>query len=117
MAVAAELEVIAAGRDVTAVVGVLADKDAQGIAAAMLDRVKAVIATTPDNPRALKADALASELIAAGHQDVGVEADPRAALEQARVLAGPEGIVFATGSVHLVGDLLSRPGERVVTAL
>jgi len=116
-AVAAELEAIAAGRDVTAVVGVLADKDAEGIAAAMLDRVKAVIATTPDNPRALNADALASELTRAGHHNVRIEADPRAALEQARVLAGPGGIVFATGSVHLVGDLLSRPGERVVTAL
>ena len=112
-----ELEAIAAGREVTAVVGVLADKDAQGIAAAMLDNVKAVIATTPDNLRALAADAMAAELVAAGHQDVRTEADPRAALEQAKQLAGTGGVVFATGSVHLVGDLLSRPGERVVTAL
>ena len=116
-AVMFEIRQIAGQRDVTAVVGVLADKDAQGIAAAMLDSVKTVIATTPENPRAQNADSLAATLRAAGHLDVRTEADPRVALDQAREAAGPGGIVFATGSVHLVGDLLSRPGERVVTSL
>jgi dihydrofolate synthase/folylpolyglutamate synthase len=36
---------------------------------------------------------------------------PRAALERARELAGPAGIVLATGSIYLVADLLA-PADR-----
>jgi dihydrofolate synthase/folylpolyglutamate synthase len=40
-------------------------------------------------------------------------ADPRAALERARDLAGPEGAVIATGSIYLVADLVrERPAAR-----
>jgi dihydrofolate synthase / folylpolyglutamate synthase len=116
-AVVAEIQQIAGQRDVIAVVGVLADKDVYGIAAAMLDSVKTVIATTPENPRALDADSLASAFADAGHRDVRIEPDPRAALELAKSVADPQALVLATGSVHLVGDLVSQPGERVVTAL
>ena len=36
--------------------------------------------------------------------------DPRAALERARELAGPDGAVLATGSIYLVADLSRRAG-------
>ena len=36
--------------------------------------------------------------------------DPRAALERARELAGPDGLVVATGSIYLVADLLRPVG-------
>ena len=46
-----------------------------------------------------------------------IEADPRAAVEEARRLAGKEGAVVATGSIYLVADLLSEPGRRRASAL
>ena len=36
--------------------------------------------------------------------------DPRAGLACARELAGPEGLVVATGSIYLVADLLRPAG-------
>jgi dihydrofolate synthase/folylpolyglutamate synthase len=33
--------------------------------------------------------------------------DPSAALARARSLAGPEGLVIATGSIYLIADLLA----------
>jgi dihydrofolate synthase/folylpolyglutamate synthase len=33
-------------------------------------------------------------------------ADPRAAVERARELAGPGGAVIATGSIYLIADLV-----------
>lgn len=116
-ALASELTELAAGREIVCLLGVLADKDHGAMSAALLGRIGHVIATEPENPRALPAESLAESLRAAGHGSVSVNANPRAALAQARGLAGPDGVVIATGSVHLVGDLLSSPGERTVTAL
>ena len=40
-------------------------------------------------------------------------ADPRAALERARALAGPGGAVLATGSIYLIADLVrEEPSAR-----
>jgi dihydrofolate synthase/folylpolyglutamate synthase len=33
-------------------------------------------------------------------------ADPRAAVERAAALAGPDGAVIATGSIYLIADLV-----------
>jgi dihydrofolate synthase/folylpolyglutamate synthase len=61
---------------------------------------------------------VAELLAAAPHAscELHAEPDPRRALERARVLAGPDGAVLVSGSLHLVGDLLADPGRRVVTA-
>jgi dihydrofolate synthase/folylpolyglutamate synthase len=48
---------------------------------------------------------------------VYVVREPRAALERARELAGPEGALLATGSIYLVAELLSEPGARRASAL
>ena len=112
-----EIERISAGRRVVAVVGLLADKNAQAMVAAMLSHVDTLIATSPENPRALAAAHLGEVAVACGHQDVRVVEDPRAALQAAKHAAAPDAVVIATGSVHLVGDLLSEPGQRTVTAL
>jgi dihydrofolate synthase / folylpolyglutamate synthase len=36
--------------------------------------------------------------------------DPRAAVARGRELAGPDGLVVATGSIYLVADLLRPAG-------
>ena len=100
-------------------VGLLEDKDAPAFLAAILPQVNNLVVTQPLNPRALNAERLSEVAVAAGlsPEQITVVAAPLQALEAARALAGPEGLVVAAGSVHLAGDLLSAPGERVVTSL
>jgi dihydrofolate synthase/folylpolyglutamate synthase len=43
--------------------------------------------------------------------------DPREALARARALAGPKGVVIATGSIYLVADLLAPVGRRQASML
>ena len=46
-----------------------------------------------------------------------IEPDPRRAVERARELAGENGTVLATGSIYLVAEFLSAPGQRRASAL
>ena len=103
----------------TGVIGMLDDKDAAGFLAAMIPCVSRLVLTQPLNPRALSAEQLAGVALELGvaREDLVVEADPRKALELAKSMTDPRGTVIATGSVHLVGDLVSAPGERVVSSL
>jgi dihydrofolate synthase/folylpolyglutamate synthase len=100
------------GRPLTAVVSVLDDKDAAGMLAALLPHCQRVIFTATTNARALPPGTLASlagQLGAADRSEI--EPDPTAALARARREAGG-GVVLATGSIHLIADLLRDPGVR-----
>jgi len=110
-----EVGALAHGREVTAVVGVLSDKDASGMLDAMLGHVSNLVVTCPQGPRALPAVELASVATRRGLPLADTIADPRAALERAIGIAGPDGIVVCAGSLQLAGELLSAPGERQVT--
>jgi dihydrofolate synthase / folylpolyglutamate synthase len=97
------------GRELVAVVSVLEDKDARAMLAGLLELCSGIVFTAAANPRALAPEhlaALAGDL-APGIASV-VEGDPRRALAVARELAGPGGVVLATGSIYLVADL-KRP--------
>jgi dihydrofolate synthase/folylpolyglutamate synthase len=64
-----------------------------------------------DNPRAASVD----DLLAAAHAlDIPAHAAPHlsAALAQARAITPPEGLIIATGSVYLVGEIRHLAGER-----
>ena len=77
----------------------------------------ALVFTSSQNPRALPPPTLQS---LAGQLDgppSEVVRSPAAALARARELAGPGGTVLATGSIYLVGDLLSPAGRRRVSML
>jgi dihydrofolate synthase/folylpolyglutamate synthase len=69
-----------------------------------------IVLTASQSPRALPPPTLLSLLEQTG---VGVEAEvvpnSHAALERARELAGPGGVVVATGSIYLIADLASDP--------
>ncbi len=101
----------AAGHDrVVAVISVLDDKDAAAMLATLMPMCDRLILTASQNPRALPPPTLQS---LAGQLDgppSEVIRDPRAALERAREIAGPRGLVVATGSIYLVADLL-RPAS------
>jgi len=108
-ALAESLPAYLAGRPLVAVVSVLDDKDAVAMLEHLLTLCDGIVFTVSDNPRALAAETLAElagELPA--HVLARLQDDPRRALEVARELAGPRGVVLATGSIYLVADL-ARP--------
>jgi dihydrofolate synthase/folylpolyglutamate synthase len=97
------------GRTVGLVMGVLEDKDAAGMLAALLPVCERAWFTAPPSARALSPAALQS--LARQLRFDAVECEPRSerALERARSWAVKEKsdrAVLATGSIYLVGDLL-----------
>jgi dihydrofolate synthase/folylpolyglutamate synthase len=111
-ALAESLPDIVAGRDrVVAVVSVLDDKDAAGMLGSLAPQCHALIFTSSHNPRALPPPTLQSLARQLHGPPSEVVRDPRAAVLRARELAGPDGVVLATGSIYLVADLV-RPAGR-----
>jgi dihydrofolate synthase/folylpolyglutamate synthase len=107
-----------AGRErLIAVVSILDDKDASGMLATLGRACDALVFTSSQNPRALPPPTLQSLVRQLSGPPSEVIADPRAAVERARELAGPRGMVLATGSIYLVGDLLAPAGRRRVSML
>lgn len=90
------------------VVGVMRDKDVDGIIGALLPAVSSVVATAAGTTRAIPAHELAARVSAMGSAvPVRVEPDPSTAVEQA--LSGG-GCVCVAGSIFLVGAV--RDGLR-----
>lgn len=92
---------------VTAIVGILADKDERGIIEALDPVVDRFIVTQSDSDRALPAEELA-ELVThiAGPDRVRIEPELAVALAEARDEAGPQDAVLVTGSITLVGQAI-----------
>jgi len=103
-------------RPFVGVVSILDDKDAAAMLRALLVRCTDFVCTAAPSPRALPPATLASLAAQLGAAAEIVPA-PRDAVARARALAGPEGAVVATGSIYLVAELLSEPGERRASAL
>jgi dihydrofolate synthase/folylpolyglutamate synthase len=102
---------------VVAVVSILDDKDAAGMLAALGESVDELVLTHADNPRALSPGTLLS-LARQVHGPHGeIVSDPRGAVRRARELAGPDGVVIATGALKLVGDLLAGDSPRRISVL
>jgi dihydrofolate synthase / folylpolyglutamate synthase len=113
-ALAESLPEFAGGHErVVAVVSVLDDKDAAGMLAALIPACDALILTSSQNPRALPPPTLQSLARQLAGPPAEIVPDPHRALQRARELAGPRGVVIATGSLYLIADLLScSRGER-----
>ena len=108
-ALAESLPGFVGGRPLVAVLSVLDDKDAAAMLAALLPLCAGAVFTTNANPRALSPATLASLAGQVGAPAVSrVESDPRRAVALAGELAGPRGVVVATGSIYLIADLM-RP--------
>ena len=100
-AVAGEVERLVGGK-VLLVLGVLEDKDLEGIAAAFGPIARRAVAAAPRTPRARPAAEVAAALApycpAEAADDVG------GAIERALALAGPEDTVLVTGSLYTIGE-------------
>jgi dihydrofolate synthase/folylpolyglutamate synthase len=102
-------EVLPAGAPVGLVLGVLEDKDAAGMLAPLLEMCERAWFTAPPSARALSPAALQSLARQLGFEAASCEPEPSRALAEARSWARERGgVVLATGSVYLVGELLGR---------
>jgi dihydrofolate synthase / folylpolyglutamate synthase len=103
-ALVAALPEVRGDRPLVAVVSLLADKDAGRMLGMLTPHCSAVVATRSAHRRARPAADVAKAARAHGARTVEVE-DPVEALEGARRLAGPGGVVLVCGSLYLLVDL------------
>jgi dihydrofolate synthase/folylpolyglutamate synthase len=109
-ALAAALEVYFDFDEIAVVVGILAEKDAQGIIAALAPQVDRFYVTEPHSARAVRMDDLADNIAEWTSDQVTFRFDDLAgALESAREWAAeaPKRAVLVTGSIVLVGDAIT----------
>jgi len=99
------------GRRIVLVYGAMRDKAVDEIAGLLFPAADFVFLTEPLQPRAISARLLAEMT---GHlaRKSDIVRDPAEALERAIEIASPDGAVFATGSLYLVGDLRSYWAKR-----
>ncbi len=90
------------GHPVVAVFGAMVDKDLDDMLAALRPLTAQVVFTRPDTPRAAPPEDLAQRW------GEGAETAPTvaSALDRARDLPGPEGVVVACGSLYVAGETL-----------
>jgi dihydrofolate synthase/folylpolyglutamate synthase len=99
------------GREITLVFGVMRDKAMQEMTEILFPIARHVIATRANNPRSASSDEIrqAAARVASG-TDIEVSEDVASALERARALAGPHGLVVVTGSIYIVGEAMRTLG-------
>jgi dihydrofolate synthase/folylpolyglutamate synthase len=104
-----------------AVVSILDDKNASDMLSVIAPICDVIVLTASQSSRALPPPTLLSLLQQTGAEVAAeVVSTPHAALERARQLAGPGGVVVATGSIYLIADLVSdlaTTGARRVSML
>jgi dihydrofolate synthase / folylpolyglutamate synthase len=83
----------------------------------LLPHLDRVVFTRPVNPRALSPATLETLAEKLGGPPAETVAAPQAALARARELAGPDGVVLATGSIYLVADLVREDAEARASTL
>ncbi|MFZ0882363.1 MAG: folylpolyglutamate synthase/dihydrofolate synthase family protein [Candidatus Acidiferrales bacterium] len=101
-----------ADRRIFLVYGAMRDKAVDEIAGLLFPHADTVILTEPRQPRAVSAPLLA-EMTGHHAKTILVVPDPAKALETAIELANTVNVVFATGSLYLVGDLRAYWHGRV----
>jgi dihydrofolate synthase / folylpolyglutamate synthase len=117
-ALAASLpDVFGSRRPRVAVVGVLEDKDAAGMLETLLPHLDRVVFTRPANPRSLSPATLVTLAEKLNGPPVETVAAPQAALARAGELAGPDGVVLATGSIYLIADLVREDADARASTL
>jgi dihydrofolate synthase/folylpolyglutamate synthase len=86
--------------------GAMADKDIAGILAPLAPHIASVVATKPAVLRAAESRDIAATARTLG-LPAGAETETVRALERARALAGPGGLVLVAGSLYLVGAVVA----------
>lgn len=101
-------------RRLVAVLGILKDKDAESMVAALAPRADVLIATAPTGSRAGRPERIAG-LARPYTGKVWAEADITSALKMALAEAGPEDMVLVAGSIYLVGPARTWLRQHLLT--
>jgi dihydrofolate synthase / folylpolyglutamate synthase len=107
-ALAAYMDRFYSGRQVHMIYGAMRDKAVEEVCGILFPRAAEVIATAPDQPRALDPQAI---LEIAGHPHLRTAPSLTEALSLVRD-AGPEDAIFITGSLYLVGEARALLGRK-----
>jgi len=102
------------GRRAAVVFGSAADKDVDGMLAALADGLPdtPVVVTRTDNPRAADPADLAARFRARTGREAAAVPDVAEAVRRAADAAGPHGLVAVCGSLYLVGEVKTEIGNR-----
>ena len=92
---------------INAVVGILGDKDVSAILSQMMPLCDKVFVTTPNNPRAMKAEDLYSQ-VSKLHDNVHLTASLENAVDSAIDEAGEGILTLFFGSLYMIGDVRMR---------
>lgn len=115
-ALAQVMDDLALPQPIVLIIGSSVDKDMSAIAAPLVYRVTLTLATQSSHPRAATPEAMVAAVNAARFDaQVRAVGTPMEALTLARRIAGSGGSIVATGSLHLVGDLLDGLGLNPAT--
>jgi dihydrofolate synthase/folylpolyglutamate synthase len=94
------------------VFGVMRDKAIAEMAEILFPLAEHVIATHADNPRSATPDEI-RQSAARTATEIEEAPDVTAALDRARALAAPKGVVVVTGSIYIVGEAMRALGVQV----
>ncbi|MGL5506444.1 MAG: bifunctional folylpolyglutamate synthase/dihydrofolate synthase [Paraclostridium sp.] len=91
-------------KDITLVIGMLEDKDISAVLDILIPRVKKVITTTPDNPRAIDSSILANKI---EPYDKEVICKPKIedAINYALENAKNDDVIISAGSLYMIGTV------------
>lgn len=98
-------------RPLTFVFGAMRDKAIAEMTEILFPLAERVIVTPADNPRSATVEEIRQAAVRAA-TEMEDAADVASALDRARVLAGPHGVVVVTGSIYIVGEAMRRLGVR-----
>ena len=110
-ALAANLDYYFEGKKVVYVIGMMADKEVEAFAEIIAPLAATFVCVPVDNPRALKPEKLAEKL-KKYKKPTFVAPTVAEGLDMARGAAGKGGVVCATGSLYLMGDVREHFGKR-----
>ena len=91
------------------VFGAMRDKAISEIAEILFPIAERIITTMPDNPRSATPQEIRQAAARTGAEIEATAAVP-AAIERARELARPDGVIVITGSIYLVGEAMRALG-------
>jgi dihydrofolate synthase / folylpolyglutamate synthase len=94
------------------VFGAMRDKAISEMTEILFPLAERVIATRPENPRAASPEEIQRAAERTGAEVEAVE-DVKLAVERARALAGAGAVIVITGSIYLVGEVMSVTGAEV----
>ena len=99
-------------REMCVIVGILDDKNVEGIVGPLAAQVDSWIAVTAASPRAIDAGELARRIANETGKACLIADNFDTAIENAGAIAGPGSRVLVTGSFYTVGPILQRLSER-----